>query len=201
MIKIRIISLLFIVLNITPLCAQNTLWLTNGKRIKIGDYKLDNKEVVVYKNLKGKFKSIEKFDVFSIINDSKNEVIIYQQDSTYDEAFTLLEMRAFVQGQYDANQRFKSPFTTVGGVVVAGAASVVINPVYVIVLSGVYCSTIGLTNANKKKIIIPQEYTNNDQYLLGYKRSVKHKRIKNAIIGSVIGLAAGFTTFAIVNNQ
>jgi len=200
MIKIKLLSIVLILICSSALSAQNTIWLTNGKKKEIREYKLDNKEFVIYKNKKGKFKSIEKFDVYSIIEQSNKEVVVYQTDSIDKEAFTLLEMRAYVQGQYDAHQNFKSPFTTVGGVGIAAASSLFINPLYTPIISGVYCGVIGATKTSEKKIIIPQEYHNSDHYLLGYKKATKRKRIRNAIIGSAVGLAAGFTTFVIVNN-
>jgi len=181
--------------------AQNTLWLTNGKKINIGEFKIENKDYISYKSLKNKSKSIETYEVFSLIEKDGNEIIVYNQDTTYEGAFTLIEMRAFVQGQSDANQNFKSPLITAGGIVVMGASSVVINPVFVILVAGAYCTTIGVTKPSHKKLNIPMEYKNNEHYVLGYKKETKHKRIKNAIIGSGIGLAVGFTTFAIINNN
>ncbi|NJO91029.1 MAG: hypothetical protein HC831_20225, partial [Chloroflexia bacterium] len=77
-------------------------------------------------------------------------------DSADNESFTILEMRAFVQGQYDAHQKFKSPLTTIGGAGISGAASVFINPTYVLLISGVYCGVIGSTRTCDKKIIIPK---------------------------------------------
>ena len=178
---------------------QNTLWLTNGKKVGIGEYKIENKDFITYKSVKNKSKGIESFDVFSIIEKNGNEIIIYSQDTSYEGSFNLLEMRAFVQGQADANKNFKSPLITVGGIVISGVSSVVINPVFVILVPGAYCSVIGLTKASEKRMNIPLEYKSNEHYLLGYKQESKHKRIKNAIIGSGIGLAVGFTTFALIN--
>jgi hypothetical protein len=180
---------------------QNTIWLTNGKQLKVGDYKFENQELISYKNHKNKVKTIEAYDVFSIIEASGSEKVIYVCDTIYQGAFSVIEMRSFVQGQTDANQKFKSPWTTVGGIAVAGASSMVINPVYVFLLSGAYCSTIGVTNKSIKKMNIPSEYINNEPYILGYKKASKHKRIKNSIIGSTIGLAVGLGTFAIINKK
>lgn len=179
--------------------AQNTLWLSNGKKIQIGDFNLENSELVLYKNKKGKTKSVDRYDVFSIIESSNNEIIIYKKDSSYEDAFNLAEMKAFVEGQYDASLNFRSPLTTVGGIVVSGAAAVVVNPIYVLLVSGAYTTTIGLTKPIKSDLTIPEKYSGNKYYELGYNKAVKKKRVRNAIIGSVIGLAAGFTTFVVVN--
>ena len=199
MVKIKLLSIAIIFTFSGAVCAQNTLWLANGKKKEIGEYKLEKKDFVIYKNKKGKFKSIEKFDVYSIIEESKKEVIVYKPDSVDNESFTLTEMKAFVQGQYDANQHFKSLLSSIGGIGVAAASSLLINPLYTPIVSGVYCGVIGSTKASEKKIIIPNEFTNSDHYLLGYKKATKRKRIKNAILGSAIGLAAGFATFVIIN--
>ncbi len=109
MVKIKLLGIAIILVFSGLLTAQNTLWLTNGKKKEIGEYKLDEKEYVIYKNKKGKFKSIEKFDVFAIIEQSNKEIIVYQPDSIDNESFTLIEMKAFVQGQYDAHQNFHEP--------------------------------------------------------------------------------------------
>ncbi len=199
MIKIKSLYIALILLSATSLSAQNVLWLTNGKKKEIGDYNLEKKEFVIYKNTKGKYKSIERFDVFAIIEQSNKEQIIYVPDSADNESFNLVEMRAFVQGQSDARLNFKSPLTTVGGAGIAGTAAVFISPIYSPLIPLAYCGAIGSTKPSEKKIIIPNEYESSDHYLLGYKKAAKQKRINNAIFGSLIGLAAGFTTFVLVN--
>lgn len=199
MVKIKAIGLVLFLAVTGSLFAQNTLWLTNGKKKKIGEFNLEKKDYVIYKNTKGKFKSIERFDVFAVIEQSTKEHIVYMPDSIDNESFTITEMRAFVQGQYDAHQNFKSPLTTLGGTGVSGAAAVLINPQFVLLVSGAYCGVIGATKPSQNKIIIPSEYEKSDHYLLGYKKAAKQKRIKNSIFGSLIGLAAGFTTFVLIN--
>lgn len=179
--------------------AQNYIWLNNGEKMKIGEFKITNTDIISYRNLKGKAKSIESMDVFSIVDSSGNEQVIYVPDTSYQDVFTVSEMRSFVQGRYDASQNFKSPLTTIGGIVVAGASSVVINPVYVFLISTGYTSVVGLTKPNDKKLKIPTEFINNEHYKLGYKKEVKHKRIKNAIIGSGIGLIVGIGTYVAIN--
>jgi hypothetical protein len=179
--------------------AQNYIWLNNGEKMKIGEFKITNTDIISYRNLKGKVKSVQSIDVFSIIDSSGNEQVIYIPDTSYQDVFTVPEMRSFVQGRYDASQKFKSPLTTIGGIVVAGASSVVINPVYVFLISTGYSSVIGLTKPSDKKLNIPTQFANNEHYKLGYQKEVKHKRIKNAIIGSGIGLIVGIGTYIVIN--
>jgi hypothetical protein len=197
--KISFILLCFLISFQSGLVAQNYIWLNNGKKMKIGEFKIENTDIISYRNLKGKAKFIQTYDVFSVVDSSGIEKVIYTPDTSYQGAFTVPEMRSFVQGEYDANQKFKSPWTTIGGVVVAGASSVVINPVYVFLISTGYTSVIGLTKPSDKKLKIPTEFINNEHYKLGYKKEVKHKRIKNAIIGSGIGLIVGIGTYVVIN--
>lgn len=197
----KIVLIIAILYSYLPLSGQNFLWLNNGKQIKISDFRIENKDTILYTNLKGKDKFIETFDVFSVIDKSGKETIVYEPDTTFEGAFTVPQMKNFVLGQYDASQKFKSPWVTAGGIAVSGASSLLINPVFVFALSGVYCTGIGISPACKKRLNIPEQFVNDEHYLLGFKRTTKHKRIKNAIIGSGIGLVVGLGTFAIINNQ
>ena len=138
---------------------------------------------------------------FQLSRNTGTEKILYIPDTTYQDAFTIPQMKSFVQGQYDAIQRFKSPWVTIGGIGISGVSSLFVNPVYVFAISGAYCSGIGITGTSKKKLAFSAELKDNKHYMLGYKKASKHKRIKNAIIGSGIGLAVGLTSFALINKK
>jgi hypothetical protein len=172
--KIKYLIAIFSLILQVDLIAQNNLWLTNGKRVNIREYKIENPDLIVYKSLKGKSKSIQTFEVFAIADSTGKEQVVYLPDTSYQGAFTIIEMRSFVQGQYDADLKYKSPWTTVGGVAVAGLGGAVVNPFYVILIPVAYCSGIGLTKTREKKLGIPTEFAQNEHYILGYKREVKH---------------------------
>jgi hypothetical protein len=196
--KLSYILAVFIILIHINTLSQNYIWLTNGKKVQIGNYKIENPGLISYQNLKGKTKTISSFDVFSINQTGGKELVIYSPDTSYTDVFRVNEMRSFVQGQFDASIHFKSPWTSIGGIAIAGVSTVVIYPMYWILLSAGYCSIIGLSNPKERKLNIPMEFADNEFYILGYKKEVKHKRIKNAIIGSGIGLLVGFGTYYIV---
>ena len=199
--KMRYLIVLIILLQQVNIAAQNVMWLTSGKKLSIGEYKKTSPDLIIYKNMKGKSKSVQTFDVFLVTDKSGKEEIIYSPDTSYTDALTLVQMRSFVQGEYDAELKFKTPLTTIGGIAIAGASSVVINPIYVLLISTAYCSSIGISKPFKAKLNIPSEFSQDKYYILGYKKTVKHKRIKNAIIGSGIGLLAGLGTFAIISKK
>ena len=73
MLKITTIYIVLILFSSSSLSAQNKLWLANGKKKEIGEYKLSDKQFVLYKNAKGKSKSIERFDVFAIVDETSNK--------------------------------------------------------------------------------------------------------------------------------
>jgi hypothetical protein len=197
----KIFLIIALIYSYFPLSGQNFLWLNNGKQIKIGDFRIENKDTIFYSSLKGKDKFIETFDVFSVIDKSGKETIVYEPDTTFVGAFTVPQMKNFVLGQYDASQKFKSPGVTAGGIAVSGVSSLLINPVFVFAVSGAYCTGIGISPTCKKRLNIPDQFVNDEHYILGYKRTTKHQRIKNAIIGSGSGLVVGLGTFAIINNK
>jgi len=199
--KIIIFAVLFVMVFQADAIAQNYLWLTNGKKLQISDYKIENPDLISYKNLKGKNKTIQTYEVFSINESSGKEFVVYIPDTSFQGTFNVPEMKSFVQGQFDAYENYKSTWAGIGGFGVAAISPLVINPMLVILVSTGYCSGAGLIKPKDKKLSIPSEFANDDHYKLGYKKAVKHKRIKNAIIGSGIGLIVGLGTYTIVNKK
>jgi hypothetical protein len=197
----KVLILLFLMNKCILAVSQNIIWQTDGKKMLVNEFRIENSDNIHYKNLKNKVKSIEVVEVFAILDSSGKEILIYKADTSFKDAFTISEMRSFVQGQSDAIEKYKAPWTTIGGIAVSGAAAIIVNPVYLIAVSGVYCTGIGLIPVREKKLNISQEFMNNEPYQLGYKKASKHKRIKNSIIGSAIGLAIGLGTAAIINKN
>jgi len=146
--------------------SQNTMLLTNGKKVTIGEYKLGKNNFLLYKNQKGKIKNIEFQEIFSIKEKSGNEKIFYKPDSTNNESFSVEQMQFFVKGENDAINNYKSPWTTVGGITV-GAGSVVCVPLaglyslYVPIPLLAYTSSVGLIKKKTKKLGIKKQYIEN----------------------------------------
>jgi hypothetical protein len=199
--KVKVLILIILMNQCILSVCQNIIWQTDGKKMQVNEFRIENPDYILYKNLKNKLKSIEITEVFAVIDSAGNETLIYKSDTSYKDAFTISEMRSFVQGQNDAIEKYKAPWTTIGGIAVSGAAAVIVNPVYLIAVSGAYCTGVGVIPVREKKLNIPAEFLNNEPYILGYKKASKHKRIKNSIIGSAIGLAIGLGTAAIINNN
>ncbi|MBN1250560.1 MAG: hypothetical protein JXR51_05225 [Bacteroidales bacterium] len=178
--------------------SQNILQLANGKKISIGEYKVSENSFLSYKNQKGKLKSIELEEVFSIIDKSGNENLFYVADSSDNEAFNVEQMRFFINGESDALNNYKSTWTFIGGIAV-GAGSVVSIPLaglsslYAPVFPLAYSSSVGLIKVKTEKLGIEKQYIDNEHYVLGFEKTAKQKRIKNSLLGSGIGIAVGLS--------
>lgn len=174
--------------------AQNTLVLVNGKKIEIGEYKYGD-TYLTYKNTKGKLKSSYLNDIFSVQEKNGKEKIFYIPDSTEAKAFTIDQMRDFVNGSYDARTNYKTPWITTAGIVIggssAGLTAVGMSSLLVPVLPTFYSAGIGLVKVKKEKLDLPEKLKNNEYYLEGYMQRANHKRINHAILGSGVGLALG----------
>jgi len=193
---IKIISFLILITFLIHLesKAQNTLVLVNGKKIEIGEYKYGD-TYLTYKNKKGKLKSSYLNDIFSVEEQNGKEKVFYIPDSTEANAFTIDQMRDFVNGTYDARTNYKTPWITTAGLIIgggsAGLTAAGMSSLLVPVLPAFYSAGIGIIKVKKEKIDLPTNLKNNEYYLEGYVQRVNHKRTNHAILSSAAGIALG----------
>ncbi|MEN8120808.1 MAG: hypothetical protein ABFS35_10700 [Bacteroidota bacterium] len=197
-------ALLAITLSFVESKAQNTLLLVTGKKIEIGEFKVGDSLFLAYKNKKGKIRSANLQDVFSVKKKNGEETIFYIPDSTDNETFTINQMRDFVNGAYDARTNYKTPWVTTGGFVVGGGSAVAVsviglNSLLVPIFPALYSGGVGIVKVKKNKLDIPENLKSNNYYVEGYTRVANHKRINNAIIGSGVGIAIGILGIIIFN--
>lgn len=180
--------------------SQNTMLLVTGKKLVIGDFKLNKSDYISYKNQKGKIKSVAKQDVFSIRLNNGNETLIYHPDLSDTTAFTVEQMRDYVSGVYDARTNYKMPWLTSCAIVLGGSSigltAAGMNTLLAPVIPVTYSAGIGVFKVKKNKLQLPDNFKNNDYYTEGYLYRVNKKRINHAILGSIIGIAAG--TLAVI---
>ncbi len=191
-----------ITVSFTQSKAQNTLLLVTGKKIEIGEFKVSDSLFLAYKNKKGKIRSTNLQDVFSVKAVNGQETIFYVPDSSDAESFTIIQMRDFVSGASDARTNYKTPWITTGGFVVGGGSAIAVsavglNSLLVPIFPALYSGGVGIIKVKKDKLNIPDNLKNNDYYVEGYFRVANHKRINNAIIGSGIGMALGIVAVLI----
>ena len=179
--------------------AQNTMLLVNGKKIEINEYKIGKKEnkFLLYKNRKGKTKTINKQDIFSIKKQNGKETIFYVPDTSDTSAFSIEQMRNYVEGAYDARTNYKTPWINTAGILIGGGSAALssagMSVLLVPILPIGYSSVIGNIKLKKEKIKLPDNFKNNEYYTTGYLSSIKRKRTNHAILSSLIGVAAGIS--------
>jgi len=193
----RIIGIiLFITLSVSNIFSQNEIVFVDGKKLNATEIKIDTLGSVNFTDKNGKAKSVFKYDVFSI-NENGKEIVLYEPDTT-EGSFTVMQMKDFIQGEFDGKNS-EAPLCFTGGVVTGFVAPVIfpvlgVSSVYSAIVPAVYDFTVGVKKINDSKIDIVESYSTNQYYIAGYKTSVKKKRINNAILGSVIGLATGLVS-------
>jgi len=194
--KIVLLSFGYLLLFLSYSYSQDTIIIVNGKRIVTKEYSIDkfNKEFN-YINKRGKEKSIFLDNIFSIIDSTGTENLIYKPADNNLYKYSIEEMRDFIQGAYDASKYYKSPLSTFYGFI-AGTGSTVLmyNPVYAIFPSGGVCVIISLPNTSKKKVNKKYpHYADNDFYYSGYNQEAKNKRFTNSIKGAGVGVLTGLS--------
>ncbi len=203
--KLLVSAYLFFV-GIVGIQAQDTIVSTDGELINAREIRLQDGEFF-YKNVKGAEKIIDSEDVFSIIDSTGKKTVYYKQDTTKGFYETEEDMQLLIDGMVYANKHYKAPNRTyVGGAVGFGAITVIsltgigglfFSPVIPVA----YCAGVVVSkpNVEKLKAGLPQSLAASDKFVTGYIAAVKHKRVKNAIFGSIGGLGVGALLFTLLN--
>lgn len=144
---------------------------------------------------------IEGERLFSYKFANGHERVIYAQDTTVGNEFTILETRQFLVGERDAQKGFRSPWWPTGNVAVGFASAAVMNnflsfapPFAYAALSLVPKVTI------KHKNVSDLSYLKSDTYILGYERVARKRRTLQSFLGGVAGLAVGFAARSVYNS-
>lgn len=131
--------------------------------------------------------------VFSFTDQNGIEKLVYMEDSATGNYFTEAEMRAYIRGEQDAWNGYKSNWTVWTGVPIAGGLGFVLSssplvfvvPFGFMVLASMpkYKMTPGsISNASDLK---------NPAYILGYERTARSKRLFKSLASGVAGAAIG----------
>ncbi|MCF6241165.1 MAG: hypothetical protein L3J74_07460 [Bacteroidales bacterium] len=193
-----LLFVLFVFANLAK--SQETMLLVTGKKISISDFKINESDYISYKNKKGKIKTIAKQDVFSISLENGKETVLYAPDLSDTAAFSVAQMRDYVKGAYDARTNYKTPWLTGSGFIIGGGSvgltAAGMNALLIPVLPVTYSAGVGIFKMKKEKLQLPDNLKNNDYYTEGYLNRVNRKRVNHAILGTIIGMAAG--TIAVI---
>ncbi len=206
----NIFLLLLIFLSYSGL-SQDTAVFVSGDKLALMDYYQDttDKNVFILKTMKGKYKSINKEEIFSFVKKTGGEEIIFEPFEANDANFTIENMRIYIKGEQEARKNSHTLLATVSGFLVGvtspillstvGTSSLFYSPLPVAATNFV----VGLTIPTEKSVVqkFPQMGKNNF-FVEGYRTTARSKRLNNSIKSGLIGLGIGVvSSFILSNNQ
>lgn len=139
---------------------------------------------------------IENDQLFAIKYQNGDIFYYYEQD-TIANWFTREEMWLFMQGERDARKGFKARGSLYGSVlsgIAGGVTGTLLGPLAPLAFSACVGIPWIRIRHNTVSNINNLSY---DAYILGYEREARKKRRIRALIGSVIGMAIGYTSYVV----
>lgn len=187
-----ILALLFIFIYGTY--SQDTINLISGKQIFAKSiYEEPNSTLLKYDirfHEKAKQKAVDLLNVYSIHYSNHTQKIFYKQDSAIGFDLTVKQMELNILGEREALKNYKAPWITVGGFVVGATATYFLG-FWGVISPAVYATAFGIITP---KIHTSPELsyatTSDFNFREGYKYTATRIKVKNAILGSIVGVAA-----------
>jgi len=210
---------LFLVFSSVSFAQDNTILLLNGKVLE-GEVKSNDGEFLKYhyKKKKNEFvKTIDLQRVYSFTQEGK-ETIVYEMDTLMGNIYSQDEMRMFIYGEQDADKTSKSWPFVVGGFLGGYGISIYdtysgddpdtpedesgffgtgpsamhfVAPFVISIGSGMIKPKI------KARHVSDIAFLANEQYIIGYQKNARFKRIMGGGLGALSGAVAGFVTYLI----
>ncbi len=203
---------------------QDTINLMNGKTLVVKDLMFEDPKLSfsgIYSQKKVKLKqgTIEFYRTFSVTDAKGVETVLYRQDSALGEYRSETEMRYFVYGEQHAHTHYKPMWAAgiAGGVSLAISLFDTYNPKQVITVLGdtipsgmlrsepsiihvlvpfVVTSLIGLPKVRLRlSEVKDRALVNDENFLTGYARIARQKKLFHALGGSLAGVATGLFTY------
>lgn len=199
-------SLILIFVSVTMLQdyakAQYTIQLLNGKQKQIINYELRGGDLVYKKpnDKKGRHHKMDRYGVFSVLDSTGKEEIIYNPIDTLDD-LAPDRMRTFINGEKYAMKNYRTPFGIKAESFLVGAGAGLLT---------IYGTPIPFLNAAIVQRFTPDvprglpdepaEIENID-FQEGYKYKARKHKIEQSLIWGGIGFGIGFATFALIIPQ
>jgi hypothetical protein len=177
----------------------DTVYLLSGKTVAgyVKDTSAEQVRMMVPR--KGSFKTdfIDQELVFSIkYGQTKQEVVVYRQDTLFENYYTQREMRYFLQGERDARASYRCPAWTIGAFVVGAACGYSKSIFGLIPVFGYGVGTAAFRIPIRSRAISNPNYLKYDTYLLGYEKYARQRRTLRSLsyggIGFGLGLVSAF---------
>jgi hypothetical protein len=192
----------FILVKSTFVFSQDTINLINGKQIFPKNiHEEQNSTLLKYDidiNGKLKQKAVDLLDVYSIVYANTPNKQVYQQDSALGYILTIPQMEHYIIGERTALKYYKVPWVTAGGFAL-GALAVYKFAFWGLLTPVVYGVGMGILDTKiKAPADIKTKYADDNNFINGYKTIASQKKLKNAILGSLVGALAFIITDEII---
>ena len=203
--------------------AQDKILLLNGKSYE-GKFLGNSPELVNFNfiNKRGKVKpfSFESIRVYSFTKAGEPETVLYKRDTTIYHYYTPDQMRMFIYGEQDAYTRFKAYRPFISGFIAGFGISLYdtyLDENYV--CDGVeYSGGFFKREPSLAQFVVPfvvpivtgaikpkmraryasdTAFLTNEYYIEGFKKVRRFRRVKSALLGSLVGVAAGMLGYYI----
>ncbi len=219
----KVVCLLFIALiSCCGWTQNNSIQLLNGKTIE-GKVTGNDGEFLTYEYLKKKNHFVKEIDLLRVFSFTKEgeETIVYKQDTSIGNVFSQEEMQMFIYGERDSQEHSKSWPFLVSGFVLSYGISIVDtysgdDPDTPENETGFFRSDPSMMHfavpfvfpivCGKIRPKITAEHVSedvflaNEQYIIGYQKNARFKRIMAGFIGSIAGSALGIVTYSIAKS-
>lgn len=194
----------FLITILNTVLGQDLMLKLNGKEIKdvkVLDITANTIQFQEFGKENGRKKSIYRDNVFHIVYANGTEKVTYLPDPTDKEEYTIEQMRMFILGVRDSRKVYHHiPSFAVGLIAgVAGPffANYTLGPLIALPPAlGTLVASIGSPNMNKQKV--DPKFLNNEEYMMGYSHQARKKKIRNAFLSSLVGVAAGLVLVKMV---
>lgn len=183
--------------------SQDTLNFLDGRRIATKAIYEDSNDIFLRYEVfqKGKIaeKKVDKADLFSIDYSNNTRKIYYFQDTALGNDLALHEMESYMLGSREAIKNYKAPWVTACGTAAGFAPTYIILNFWGLLAPVVYGTTMGMfTPGIKISENTPAALKKDIYFINGYKNTATRKKVKNALFGSIAGVAAAGITSYIV---
>ena len=186
------IFLFIFLIIICSLSAQDKVRFSDGKELKCKVQGVTDTTVWVYQKGERKTKEaiISNKDVFSVVYGDSNEVVIYKPDPSDAKAFTVLQMKSYVEGASFARRNYSSCLATSTAFVVGAGGGILgfwgFLPVLVYDL---VVSSYQIHPKSRKKEPVPAVV--DDFFMYGFRDVAQKKKAIHVIASSLAGIATG----------
>ena len=186
----------------TQVSAQHTIQLLNGKQISAESYSVGDL-FVTYKKSKDNRNNprmLDRFDVFSVINASGEEEMLYAPADSLD--FSVADARLYIEGEKTALKYYNRPLVKCSSAAIGAGSGILIF--YALPIPMLYSLAIGRHNPQNlqltNNVVLSPEMSaikDKEAFRFGYQRAARNIKIQQSLKWGYIGLGVGIAAFIV----